>query len=117
MEVGYNFMNTINPLDIQSIDVLKDASAASIYGARSGQGVILITTKKGWGAPAINFSATYGITQSPNVKLAGAQEYAGLMNQIATKSGAPCLSRIRTVSATPITGMRPSARATARTTT
>ncbi|MGN7722909.1 SusC/RagA family TonB-linked outer membrane protein [Chitinophaga sp. 22620] len=89
MEVGYNFMNTINPLDIQSIDVLKDASAASIYGARSGQGVILITTKKGRGAPAINFSATYGITQSPNVKLAGAQEYAGLMNQIATKSGAP----------------------------
>ncbi|RPD42073.1 SusC/RagA family TonB-linked outer membrane protein [Chitinophaga barathri] len=88
MEIGYNFMNTINPLDILSIDVLKDASAASIYGARSGQGVILITTKKGKGAPTINFSAVYGITQSPNVKLAGAQEYAGLMNQIATNSGA-----------------------------
>lgn len=88
MEVGYNYMNTINPLDILSIDVLKDASAASIYGARSGQGVILITTKKGRGAPAINFSATYGITQSPDVKLADAQEYAGLMNRIAESSGA-----------------------------
>src|SRR5690606_18072700 len=51
MEIGYNNMNTINPLDILSIDVLKDASAAAIYGARSGQGVILITTKKGRGAP------------------------------------------------------------------
>lgn len=88
MEIGYNNMNTINPLDILSIDVLKDASAAAIYGARSGQGVILITTKKGRGAPVINFQASYGITKVPKVDVAGAQEYAGLMNKIAENSGA-----------------------------
>lgn len=87
MEVGYNFMNTINPQDILSMDVLKDASAAAIYGARSGQGVILITTKKGKGAPTIQFSANYGMSQLPKVKLAGAQEYATLMNKIAETSG------------------------------
>lgn len=88
MEIGYNNMNTINPLDILSIDVLKDASAAAIYGARSGQGVILITTKKGKGAPVINFQATYGVTKVPKVNIAGSQEYAGLMNKIAENSGA-----------------------------
>jgi iron complex outermembrane receptor protein len=40
-------MNFINPQDIESIDVLKDASAAAIYGARGANGVIIITTKKG----------------------------------------------------------------------
>lgn len=89
MEIGYNFMNTINPLDIASIDILKDASAASIYGARSGQGVILITTKRGKGAPQINFQAVYGIATPPKVKIAGAQEYAATMNKIAQNSGTP----------------------------
>ncbi|WP_341835787.1 SusC/RagA family TonB-linked outer membrane protein [Chitinophaga pollutisoli] len=87
MEVGYNFMNTINPQDILSMDVLKDASAAAIYGARSGQGVILITTRKGKGAPGIQFSANYGMSQLPKLKLAGAAEYATLMNKIAGASG------------------------------
>lgn len=87
MEIGYNFMNTINPLDILSIDVLKDAAAASIYGARSGQGVILITTKKGRGKPVINFQASVGFTEKPNIKVADAQEYAGLMNRIAENAG------------------------------
>ena len=89
MEIGYNYMNTINPLDILSIDVLKDASAAAIYGARAGQGVILITTKRGKGAPSINFSANYGISAPPRVKVANATEYATVMNKIATNSGSP----------------------------
>ncbi|HMO63447.1 MAG TPA: TonB-dependent receptor [Ferruginibacter sp.] len=55
--------NNINPKDIASIDVLKDASAKSIYGAAAAGGVIVITTKKGQGKPVINFSARYGITQ------------------------------------------------------
>jgi len=89
MEIGYNNMNTINPADIESIDVLKDASASSIYGARGASGVILITTKKGKGQPAITFSSTIGATTIPKVKLADAQEYARVMNQIATNSGSP----------------------------
>lgn len=59
--------DNINPQDIASIDVLKDASAASIYGAAAAGGVIIITTKKGQGSiPVLNFSARYGIT-TPNV--------------------------------------------------
>jgi TonB-dependent starch-binding outer membrane protein SusC len=59
--------DNINPKDIQSIDILKDASAASIYGAAAAGGVIIVTTKKGIGAkPVINFSARYGET-TPNV--------------------------------------------------
>ncbi|MCH5682955.1 TonB-dependent receptor plug domain-containing protein [Niabella sp. W65] len=43
---GMNYLAGINPNDIESIDVLKDASAAAIYGSRAANGVILITTKK-----------------------------------------------------------------------
>lgn len=51
----------LNPMDIESLQVLKDASAASIYGSRAGNGVIIITTKKGKiGEPRINFSSFYG---------------------------------------------------------
>ena len=57
-----NILNTINPADIESISVLKDASAAAIYGVRAANGVILITTKKGQaGRAKVNFSASYGI--------------------------------------------------------
>lgn len=59
--------DNINPQDIASIDVLKDASAASIYGAAAAGGVIIITTKKGQGPqPVLNFSARYGVS-TPNV--------------------------------------------------
>jgi TonB-linked SusC/RagA family outer membrane protein len=57
---------TINPNDVASIQVLKDASAAAIYGSRAGNGVVIITTKKGREGPAkINFSARYGVQQIP----------------------------------------------------
>lgn len=53
--------NIINPNDIETIDILKDASATAIYGARGANGVIVITTKKGKkGAPVFNFDAYYG---------------------------------------------------------
>jgi len=58
---GAGDLNTINPSDIQSIEVLKDASATAIYGSRGANGVILITTKKGTpGSNAINFEDYYG---------------------------------------------------------
>lgn len=89
MEVGYNYMNTINPQDIERIDVLKDASAAAIYGSRSGQGVILITTKRGKNQPAINVDASVGLDYMPYIDLADAEEYARVHNQIADNSGLP----------------------------
>jgi TonB-linked SusC/RagA family outer membrane protein len=57
-------MHDINPNDIQSIQVLKDAGAAAIYGVRGSNGVIIITTKKGQGAVKVAYDAYYG-TQRP----------------------------------------------------
>lgn len=60
-------INDINPNDIETIDVLKDASSAAIFGSRAASGVILVTTKKGkTGAPKISFSTKLGMTQSNN---------------------------------------------------
>ncbi len=57
------FLSEINPNDIESIEVLKDASSAAIYGARAAGGVLLITTKKGTaGKTNITFNTTFGIT-------------------------------------------------------
>lgn len=75
---------TINPDDIASIQVLKDASAAAIYGSRAGNGVIIITTKKGHAGPAkIHFSARYGIQQIP--KLWDVMDASQYLNTIATQ--------------------------------
>jgi TonB-linked SusC/RagA family outer membrane protein len=60
-----NVMSTINPSDIESITVLKDAAASSLYGSRAANGVIMITTKKGrLGKPVVSFKASVGITPS-----------------------------------------------------
>lgn len=60
-------LNMINPDDIESIEVLKDASATAIYGARGANGVLMVTTKKGkTGAPVMNFSAYYGTQRTIN---------------------------------------------------
>ncbi len=62
-----NPLNFINPNDIESISVLKDASATAIYGSRGANGVILITTKKGSrSAPELNFSAAYTTSTMPD---------------------------------------------------
>ena len=54
----------INPMDVQSMDVLKDASSTAVYGAKSANGVIVITTKKGKrGKPSINFNTNIGLVQ------------------------------------------------------
>ena len=60
-----NVMSTINPSDIESITILKDAAASSLYGSRAANGVIMITTKRGkLGRTNINFKASVGITPS-----------------------------------------------------
>ncbi|MFZ5938938.1 MAG: SusC/RagA family TonB-linked outer membrane protein [Bacteroidota bacterium] len=62
-----NALAMINPNDIASISILKDAAAASVYGSRAANGVILITTKSGKeGESKINFKATYGVTSLAN---------------------------------------------------
>lgn len=59
-----NPLNFINPNDIASMDVLKDASAAAIYGSRASNGVVIITTKRGQsGTPRIDFSASAGVSR------------------------------------------------------
>ncbi|MEP2772948.1 MAG: TonB-dependent receptor [Fulvivirga sp.] len=61
--MNYNPLATLNPNDIASIDILKDAAAAGIYGSRGANGVVLITTKKGKkGKPSFNFNSTLGIS-------------------------------------------------------
>ncbi len=63
-----NPLSTINPNDIESISVLKDASAAAVYGVRAANGVVLITTKRGeTGKPTINFDGYYGVQRLPEL--------------------------------------------------
>ncbi|HUH18269.1 TonB-dependent receptor [Albibacterium sp.] len=79
----------LNQSDIESIEVLKDASSQAIYGARAAAGVILVTTKKGVaGAMRINYNAYYG-TSAPARKLSllNATEYATLRNESALAAG------------------------------
>lgn len=62
-------LEDINPNDIESIDVLKDASSAAVYGARSANGVILVTTKKGkQGKPIINVNSSMGLATMATVQ-------------------------------------------------
>ena len=61
-------LSDINPNDIQSIDILKDASAAAVYGAKAANGVVLITTKKGQlGKPRISFNGNIGFVENANM--------------------------------------------------
>ena len=61
-------LSDINPMDVQSIDVLKDASSVAVYGAKAANGVIAITTKKGkTGKPVVNFNANWGWVQANSV--------------------------------------------------
>lgn len=73
-----NPLSTINPSDIESIEILKDASATAIYGSRGANGVVLITTKKGkTGKTTINVNASFGVQQVANkLELLTPREYA-----------------------------------------
>ena len=84
-----NDINYLNPKDIATLTVLKDAASAAIYGSRAANGVVLITTKAGTvSAPVITVDATYGVSNPTRVPhMASASEYARLMNLAATNSG------------------------------
>ncbi len=73
-----NALNTINPSDIESIEILKDASATAIYGARAANGVVIITTKRGAaGRSSIAFESFYGVQEiAKKVPVLNLQEYA-----------------------------------------
>ena len=76
-------INSINPNDIESVSVLKDAASAAIYGSRAANGVILITTKKGkTGKARINYNSYVGI-QNPTAtpRMANSVDYANAMNR------------------------------------
>ncbi|MBL7764234.1 MAG: SusC/RagA family TonB-linked outer membrane protein, partial [Chitinophagaceae bacterium] len=89
-QTGNSVMATLNPGDIESIDVLKDASAQAIYGSQAANGVIMITTKRGKnGDGKINYDVYYG--QSEIVKkldLMNLQEFAQYQNEVAPLIGA-----------------------------
>ncbi|MFN4285482.1 MAG: SusC/RagA family TonB-linked outer membrane protein [Lacibacter sp.] len=75
-------LNDINPDDVASIDILKDASATAIYGSRGANGVILVTTKKGRsGETRISYNGYYGIGEVANpYPVFNAQEYMAMRN-------------------------------------
>ncbi|NRT13308.1 TonB-dependent receptor [Flavobacterium sp. 14A] len=79
-----SILSTIDPNDIESFTVLKDASAAAIYGSRAANGVIVITTKKGSkGAVKVNFSSQVGInTVADKVDVLNADQFRSLVNEI-----------------------------------
>ncbi|MFL5561157.1 MAG: SusC/RagA family TonB-linked outer membrane protein [Gemmatimonadaceae bacterium] len=88
---GVNPLSLINPDDIESIDILKDASATSIYGARAANGVILITTKAGRRrGNTISLGAYVGTAEVRHkLDLLNAQEFATNVNQAYIAGGAP----------------------------
>ncbi|NEN23200.1 TonB-dependent receptor [Cryomorpha ignava] len=81
---GVNALSDLNPNDIESITVLKDAAAASIYGARASNGVVVITTKRGAAEKTkINFSSYYGMQQAWNtVDMLDAREWMQYRNDL-----------------------------------
>jgi TonB-linked SusC/RagA family outer membrane protein len=87
---GLNALSTINPADIESIEVLKDAAATSIYGSRGANGVILITTGKGnKNADRVSYSNSFGWSRaSKTLNLLNAREWAQLRNDISASIGA-----------------------------
>ena len=83
MPTDQDGMESVNPADIESIEVLKDAASGAIYGARAANGVILVTTKKGKvGKASINYNFSYGWQSAWKKRdVTGATDYAVLMNE------------------------------------
>jgi TonB-linked SusC/RagA family outer membrane protein len=79
-------LSTVNPSDIESMEILKDAAATAIYGARAANGVVLITTKSGKkGRDIISFESNFGFSNvSKKIEVLNAREYATLVNEAYT---------------------------------
>lgn len=86
-------ISNLNPSDIQSIDVLKDASAAAIYGSRAANGVVVITTKRGNAEKMqLSVDATVSVQFKPSTfDVLNAQDFASLATEISKKENAPVL--------------------------
>lgn len=86
---GFDPFYTINPLDIESITLLKDAEATAMYGARGANGVILIATKKGTSKePRLTASASYGIGRSlPGMDLMNTEQYLQMRREAFNNDG------------------------------
>lgn len=82
-------MNQLNMDDIESLQVLKDASATAIYGSRGANGVVIVTTKRGTsGQSQLNFNYSYGVQQETNmVEMLNASQFASLHNDILGNAG------------------------------
>lgn len=87
--IAVDNIDFLNPADIESMDVLKDAASAAIYGARAANGVVLITTKSGTkGRMDISYSAYYGLQNTSNrLEMLDADQYRELMNEGARNAG------------------------------
>nr|WP_121272597.1 TonB-dependent receptor [Pedobacter schmidteae] len=81
-----NVMSSLNPADIESITILKDAAASSLYGSRAANGVVVVTTKRGkLGKPVINLKSSVGLTPSwatDNYEPAGIQEQTNMLYRV-----------------------------------
>ncbi|MCF8227266.1 MAG: TonB-dependent receptor [Bacteroidales bacterium] len=86
-----NEQRDLNPEDVESIQILKDASAAALYGSRAANGVVVITTKTGKsGAPKITFNTSGGIEQASKIiPMMNAAEFAELNNMAYDNAGLP----------------------------
>ncbi|MGV3502871.1 MAG: SusC/RagA family TonB-linked outer membrane protein [Adhaeribacter sp.] len=86
--VGRDFAR-LNPNEIESITILKDAASTAVYGVSGGNGVILVTTKKGHvGKPELGYSMNYGVqTVTKYPRFVNSAEYAELKNEAATNLG------------------------------
>ena len=82
-------ISTLNPADIESIDVLKDAASAAIYGSQSANGVVLVTTKSGKeGRAVVSFDGYYGWQWAPRkTKMLNAKQYMTIMDEQNINSG------------------------------
>jgi TonB-linked SusC/RagA family outer membrane protein len=86
-----NTLGDLNPADIESVEILKDASAAAIYGSRASAGVLLITTKRGRaGRTRVNYEGWAGWTKPYNMlEVLNAQEFTDLKNEGLVNAGTP----------------------------
>jgi TonB-linked SusC/RagA family outer membrane protein len=81
--VWYRDISFLNSNDIESMSVLKDASSEAIYGLEASNGVIIVTTKKGHGAPKVHYDAYAGYSHPTNVPvMSNATQYATLVNEV-----------------------------------
>jgi len=83
-QLSTSILTSLNPNDIESIDILKDASAAAIYGSRASGGVVLITTKRGQAGPVrVNFNGYYGLqTQPMRYDVLNADQYVAYLRDL-----------------------------------